>query len=192
MNALRKIRESERKNVSKSQLLSKKVDVYTLRILKEWNEWEEIPGVTIDFPYGVEKTHIFDVTIFPHSGYWKDGKFRFHFEIPSDYPMSPPDVTCQNIPIYHPNIDVKGNVCLNILRTDWTAVSTFGNVIYGLILLFENPNFSDPLPSGVFPKSMEPHEVKARDENKFKNLVNMTMKGGEVNGLGDILFACVL
>lgn len=38
--------------------------------------------------------------------------------------------------MYHPNIDLEGNVCLNILREDWKPVLNINTVIYGLNLLF--------------------------------------------------------
>lgn len=38
--------------------------------------------------------------------------------------------------MYHPNIDLEGNVCLNILREDWKPVLTINSIIYGLQYLF--------------------------------------------------------
>lgn len=38
--------------------------------------------------------------------------------------------------VYHPNIDLEGNVCLNILREDWKPVLTITSVVYGLNFLF--------------------------------------------------------
>lgn len=38
--------------------------------------------------------------------------------------------------VYHPNIDLEGNVCLNILREDWKPVLNINIIIYGLNLLF--------------------------------------------------------
>ena len=38
--------------------------------------------------------------------------------------------------VYHPNIDLEGNVCLNILREDWKPVLTINAVVYGLQYLF--------------------------------------------------------
>jgi hypothetical protein len=40
------------------------------------------------------------------------------------------------VQVYHPNIDLEGNVCLNILREDWKPVLNINTVIYGLNLLF--------------------------------------------------------
>lgn len=38
--------------------------------------------------------------------------------------------------VYHPNIDLEGHVCLNILRADWMPVLSLGSVIFGLMTLF--------------------------------------------------------
>ena len=40
------------------------------------------------------------------------------------------------VQVYHPNIDLEGNVCLNILREDWKPVLSINSVIYGLHYLF--------------------------------------------------------
>jgi len=47
--------------------------------------------------------------------------------------------------VYHPNIDLDGNVCLNILREDWKPVLTINAIVYGLQYLFLEPNPDDPL-----------------------------------------------
>ena len=38
--------------------------------------------------------------------------------------------------MFHPNIDLEGNVCLNILREDWKPVLSINSIIYGLQFLF--------------------------------------------------------
>jgi ubiquitin-conjugating enzyme E2 M len=53
-------------------------------------------------------------------------------------------VKCRN-KIYHPNIDLDGNVCLNILREEWKPVLNLSSVVYGLLHLMEAPNPNDPL-----------------------------------------------
>jgi hypothetical protein len=53
------------------------------------------------------------------------------------------------VPIYHPNINFEGKICLNVLRDGWQPVMTITHVLYGLLLLFEQPNPHDPLPNGI-------------------------------------------
>lgn len=52
--------------------------------------------------------------------------------------------------IYHPNIDLEGNVCLNILREDWKPVLNINSIIVGLQYLFLEPNADDPLNKGLW------------------------------------------
>lgn len=46
----------------------------------------------------------------------------------------PPAGRCRQV--YHPNIDLEGKICLNILREDWKPVLSVSSVIYGLNFLF--------------------------------------------------------
>jgi ubiquitin-conjugating enzyme E2 M len=86
----------------------------------------------------------FNVVVCPDTGPWNGASYQFSFTIPALYPHEPPKVVC-NTKIYHPNIDLSGAVCLNILREDWKPVLDINAVIYGLIYLFYEPNPDDPL-----------------------------------------------
>ena len=59
----------------------------------------------------------------------------FSFKVGQNYPHEPPKVKCET-QVYHPNIDLDGNVCLNILREDWKPVLTVNSIVYGLQYLF--------------------------------------------------------
>nr|GMD84833.1 NEDD8-conjugating enzyme Ubc12 [Ipomoea batatas] len=75
--------------------------------------------------------------------------------------------------VYHPNIDLEGNVCLNILREDWKPVLNINTVIYGLYHLFTDPNHEDPLNSDA--------AAVLRDNPKlFESNVRRAMAGGYV------------
>lgn len=191
MRALRQLKTKESPKTQRKPRRNK-VKSHIIRVLKEWNEWEDIPGITVEFPKGVSRSDWFYIFISPQNGYWKGGTFKFEFKIPTNYPIDPPEVDCLTTPIYHPNIDSNGNVCLNILRLEWLPTNTINNVVYGLILLFEQPNFIDPLPSGRFPPDMEPFELWDRDETKFKEIVLKTMKGGQVKELGTLMFPSII
>jgi ubiquitin-conjugating enzyme E2 M len=73
----------------------------------------------------------FTLSIEPDEGMYKGGRFMFDFKINQNFPHDPPKVKCTQ-KIYHPNIDLEGNVCLNILREDWKPVLNLNAVIVGL------------------------------------------------------------
>ena len=77
----------------------------------------------------------FTLTIDPDEGMYKGGAFHFTFAINQNFPHDPPKVKCLQ-KIYHPNIDLEGNVCLNILREDWKPVLNLNAVIVGLQVRF--------------------------------------------------------
>jgi len=117
----------------------------------------------------------FTISVTPPSGYWKGATYRFEFQIPDEYPHKPPKVICLD-QIYHPNIDLKGAVCLNILKDDWRPVLNIQNLVHGLIFLFLEPNPADPL-------NQEASAVLRKDPIVFKKNVDTSLKGGTVDGV---------
>ena len=46
---------------------------------------------------------------------FNNGAFKIELSFPTEYPFKPPILTFQT-PIYHPNVDEKGQVCLPIIN----------------------------------------------------------------------------
>ena len=46
--------------------------------------------------------------------------FKLRLRFPPDYPFAAPTITFST-PIFHPNVDQSGNICLDILKEKWTA-----------------------------------------------------------------------
>jgi len=116
----------------------------------------------------------FTLTIEPDEGMYKGGSFVFSFSINQNFPHDPPKVKCIQ-KIYHPNIDLDGNVCLNILREDWKPVLNLNAVIVGLQFLFLEPNASDPL-------NKEAAEDLRNNREAFRRNARTAMGGGAVRG----------
>ncbi|KAK3927195.1 NEDD8-conjugating enzyme Ubc12 [Frankliniella fusca] len=89
-----------------------------------------------------------------------------------NYPHEPPKVKCETT-VYHPNIDMEGNVCLNILREDWKPVLTVNSIVYGLQYLFLEPNPEDPL-------NKEAAELLQSNRRQFEQNVQKSLRGGYV------------
>ncbi|KAK4748015.1 hypothetical protein SAY87_014601 [Trapa incisa] len=140
MIKLFKVKEKQRENVENA----KKQTAAELRLLKDIHELNLPMSCAIKFPNGKDDLMNFEVLIRPDEGYYVGGKFLFSFQVSSHYPHEAPKVKCRT-KIYHPNIDLEGNVCLNILREDWKPVLNINTIIYGLYHLFTEPNHEDPL-----------------------------------------------
>ncbi|CAO3639568.1 unnamed protein product [Cunninghamella echinulata] len=117
----------------------------------------------------------FNVIITPDEGFYKNGSFSFTFTINNNYPHEPPKVHCTQ-KIYHPNIDLEGNICLNILREDWKPVLSLHSVLVGLQYLFLEPNADDPL-------NKEAAEDLRKSRQQFASNVVKSMEGGTIRGV---------
>ena len=117
----------------------------------------------------------FKVYIMPDEGYWAGGRFQFSISIPANYPHEAPKVHCDT-KSYHPNLDLEGNVCLNILREEWKPILSVSAVVHGLQFLFLEPNPEDRLNKAAA-------EVMQQNPTQFKRNVYSSMRGGYVDGV---------
>ncbi|CAB4376417.1 ubiquitin-conjugating enzyme [Rhizophagus irregularis] len=76
----------------------------------------------------------------PYSG----GVFSLDIRFPTDYPFKPPKVNFIT-KIYHPNINDRGNICLDILKENWSPALNISNVLLSITSIFTDPNPDDPL-----------------------------------------------
>ncbi|ODV81491.1 NEDD8-conjugating enzyme UBC12 [Suhomyces tanzawaensis NRRL Y-17324] len=150
-----------------------KVTAAQIRLQKDITELDLPKTIAITFPDPNDFFNFF-LQISPQQGYYKGGKFRFKIEINNNFPMEPPKIKCLN-KIYHPNIDAAGNICLNILREDWSPVLNLNSILIGLNFLFLEPNPNDPL-------NKEAANVLVREKEQFRRNVGMAMRGGYVEG----------
>ncbi|KAL7266074.1 NEDD8-conjugating protein ubc12 [Rhizina undulata] len=152
----------------------KKLTAAHLRLQKDLTELSLPPNIRTHFP-DPEDILNFQLTIEPDEGYYKGGSFKFTFAVNTNFPHEPPKVKCTQ-KIYHPNIDLEGNVCLNILREDWKPVLNLNAVIVGLQFLFLEPNPADPL------NKEAAEDLRLTPESFRRNVVN-SMQGGFVRNL---------
>ncbi|KAL5385220.1 NEDD8-conjugating protein ubc12 [Paraphaeosphaeria minitans] len=151
----------------------KKFSAADLRVIKD------LDSLSLSDTMKLKRDHMdnyknFILAIDPDEGMYKGGHFEFSFEIKPTFPYDAPKVRCMQ-KIYHPNIDLEGNVCLNILREDWKPVLNLNAIFVGVQYLFLEPNASDPL-------NKEAAEDLKHNREGFKRNVRAAMGGGTVKG----------
>ncbi|CDO93321.1 unnamed protein product [Kluyveromyces dobzhanskii CBS 2104] len=116
-----------------------------------------------------------NLAIKPDIGYYAGGTYYFNVSIRDTYPMEPPVVKCMQR-IYHPNIDIDGNVCLNLLREDWTPALDIQSIIIGILFLFHEPNGKDPL-------NKDAAKTLIDDPSRFEIKVNNSLRGSNIDSV---------
>ena len=77
---------------------------------------------------------------------YENGIFDLEIVVPERYPFMPPSVHFLT-PIYHPNIDKSGRICMDLLtnQTEWTPKYNLAFILISIQCLIMNPNANDPL-----------------------------------------------
>ncbi|XP_065142470.1 ubiquitin-conjugating enzyme E2 T [Paramisgurnus dabryanus] len=83
---------------------------------------------------------------------YEGGVFTLEIKIPERYPFEPPKI-CFLTPIYHPNIDNAGRICLDALKLPpkgaWRPSLNISTVLTSIQLLMAEPNPDDPLMADI-------------------------------------------
>jgi len=79
---------------------------------------------------------------------FENGVFKLDITIPERYPFEPPSFKFTT-PIYHPNIDTGGRICLDLLKMppkgSWKPSLNISTILKSIQILMGNPNPDDPL-----------------------------------------------
>ncbi|KAL2540929.1 Ubiquitin-conjugating enzyme E2 19 [Abeliophyllum distichum] len=71
-------------------------------------------------------------------------EYKLSLSFPSDYPFKPPKVKFETS-CFHPNFDMHGNICLDILQDKWSSAYDVRTILLSIQSLLGEPNTSSPL-----------------------------------------------
>lgn len=84
----------------------------------------------------------------PNNSPYDGGIFNLTINFPDNYPFSPPHIVFKT-PIYHCNINSSGEICLDILKEQWSPALTISKVLLSISSLLDDPNPDDPLDAEI-------------------------------------------
>ncbi|KZS96880.1 hypothetical protein SISNIDRAFT_437665 [Sistotremastrum niveocremeum HHB9708] len=100
----------------------------------------------------------------PEGSVYEGGLFQVDIVLPADYPFSAPKVTFATR-IYHMNISERGNVCMDLLKNNWSPALSLYKAMLSLSSLLTDPNPKDPLVPQIatqYTRSRKAHDETAR------------------------------
>ncbi|XP_022952480.1 ubiquitin-conjugating enzyme E2 5B-like [Cucurbita pepo subsp. pepo] len=115
------------------------------RILKELKDLQRDPPTSCSAGPVAEDMFHWQATILgPCDSPYAGGVFLVTIHFPPDYPFKPPKVAFKT-KVFHPNINNNGNICLDILKEQWSPALTISKVLLSICSLLTDPNPDDPL-----------------------------------------------
>ncbi|KAJ3313590.1 hypothetical protein HDV04_001807 [Boothiomyces sp. JEL0838] len=70
--------------------------------------------------------------------------YKLAFDFPLNYPYLPPAVRFETT-CFHPNVDINGAICLDILKDKWSAIYNVQTILLSVQSLLGEPNNESPL-----------------------------------------------
>ncbi|KAK9382211.1 ubiquitin-conjugating enzyme/RWD-like protein [Kockiozyma suomiensis] len=103
-----------------------------------------IPGISA-FPVSDSNLCQWTGTIAGPDGTPYEGlTYKIAMTFPANYPYRAPVIRFVS-PMWHPNVDMSGNICLDILKDKWSAIYNVQTILLSLQSLLGEPNNASPL-----------------------------------------------
>lgn len=71
--------------------------------------------------------------------------YKISIQFPIDYPYEPPIIRFNKFAMFHPNVDKNGNICLDILKHNWSPIFNIRTILLSLQSLLGEPNTESPM-----------------------------------------------
>lgn len=121
------------------------------RILTELSAYHASPSRTITSLAPLSSSNLLSLravlsgSTLPAATGYHHGRFLLNIEIPSNYPVGPPVITFVTR-VCHPNVRFdNGEICLDVLRENWTPILGVVGALESVARLLEEPGTDSPL-----------------------------------------------
>ncbi|OAY48482.1 ubiquitin-conjugating enzyme E2 20 [Manihot esculenta] len=94
-------------------------------------------------------------------------EYKLSLSFPNDYPFKPPKVKFETS-CFHPNVDLYGNICLDILQDKWSSAYDVRTILLSIQSLLGEPNINSPLNTQAAQLWSNQEEYKKMVEKLYK------------------------
>ena len=140
------------------------------RLEKEYEDFQRDPPTNCSAAPKDGDIYTWEAVIYGSTGsVYEGGIFNLIIEFPKNYPFKPPKVKFTT-KIYHPNINLAGGICLDILKDNWSPALTISKVLISICSLLTDPNPDDPLVpeiADIYVKNRLKYDLTAREWTNF-------------------------
>ena len=116
-------------------------------------------------PIGDDMFHWKATILGPNDTPYEGGVFYLELWFGAEYPFKAPKVSFTT-KINHPNVDSSGNICLDILKNNWSPAITSSKLLLSICSLLDEPNADDPLVvdiANLYKKKRDKFNANARE-----------------------------
>uniref|UniRef100_A0A1B6LED3 Ubiquitin-conjugating enzyme E2 T n=1 Tax=Graphocephala atropunctata TaxID=36148 RepID=A0A1B6LED3_9HEMI len=144
----------------------------TIRLKREILSLKESPPPGIScYPMDDSLKNILTASIVGTVGSpFERGVFQLEVIVTDRYPFEPPRVRFVT-PIYHPNVDAAGRICLDLLKMppsgSWKPIYTIEGLLTAIQFLITHPNPDDPLMPDIASQYKYNKEQYDKDAEEF-------------------------
>jgi len=75
----------------------------------------------------------------PEGSPYAGGIYFLKINFPEEYPFKPPKIVFRTR-VYHCNINARGEICLDVLKDNWSPALTISKVLLSICSLLTDPN----------------------------------------------------
>nr|XP_034978811.1 ubiquitin-conjugating enzyme E2 T-like isoform X2 [Zootoca vivipara] len=117
---------------------------------------------------------------------YEKGIFNLEVVVPERYPFEPPKIRFLT-PIYHPNIDSAGRICLDVLRLPpkgaWRPSLNIATLLTSIQILMNEPNPDDPLMADITLETTDEENHQSAVNPPKDSHISQKRKGSSISGL---------
>ena len=123
--------------------------IFSFRILKELSDIGLDPPPNCNAgPKGDNLYEWVATIVGPQNSPYAGGIFFLDINFTPDYPFKPPKIVFRTR-IYHCNINSQGQICLDLLKDNWSPALTISKLLLSISSLLTDANPHDPLVGAI-------------------------------------------